>query len=91
MINFDNKKPLTIICASGLTGLGKSTWLNNLAFCMDSRINHDIFETSSGIITKTLGMWVYPYPLFLEKNDFEKKNQILLIDMEGYGSIKSED
>ena len=72
--------------------VGKSTWLNHLLehFTVDDEKYDvtDCFNVSSGCITHTRGIWMFPYPLYY-KNDTDV--QILLCDTEGLGGIITEE
>ena len=72
---------MIIVGASGKTGVGKSTFLNAFASILIGQILVP-FIPSSGNITFTEGLWIFPRCISYQGTNF------LLLDLEGLGSVK---
>lgn len=77
--SFDPNADLLILVASGLAGVGKSTWLNTLALSFDPQLRLDPFPTTPKVKRTGIGLKVYPRPLTLP---CEEKTQVMLCELD---------
>lgn len=77
--SFDPQADLLILVASGLAGVGKSTWLNSLALSFDPELRSDPFPINSEGDRAEKGLKVYPRPLILA---WEKKIQVMVCELD---------
>ena len=77
--SFDPHADLLILVASGLAGVGKSTWLNTLALSFDPELRSDPFPINNEDHRAEKGLTVYPKPLTLA---CEEKIQVMLCELD---------
>ncbi len=65
VLKFDKLTPIAVAVVCGITGQGKSTWLNSMCVCStEFESKYLPFSVDDSNSTHTRGVWVYPYPLF---------------------------